>query len=117
MRLPVPKIKSLRYEGALRYTVDLDVEFRARLRRVLRQAAFSTEKDTIEFIVEEHATRFVLEEYLKRPWKDCAVDVQCRRCLGAGCEVAAIVVDQFDEKDRVDALARLKISDPLDRPS
>jgi hypothetical protein len=112
MRLPVPKIKGLRYEGALRYTADLDAEFRTRLRRILRLAAFSAEKGSVEFVVEDYASRFVLEEYLKKRGKTATWRFNDEAISAPINTIAALIVDQFDAKERADALARLNVSDP-----
>lgn len=54
----------------------------------------------------------MLEEYLKRRGKIAQWTLNEEAVSAPAGIVAAIVVDQFDEKDRADALARLKISDP-----
>lgn len=112
LRLPVPKIKSLRYEGALRYTQDLDGEFRRRLRRLLRLAAFSEDKKSLQFVVEDYATRFVLEEYLKKQGRVAQWSFNDEAITAPIPALAVLIADQFDEKERTDALARLGITDP-----
>lgn len=112
MRLAVPRVKSLRYEGALRFTRNLEAEFRTRLRRVLRQAACAAETRTIEFSVEDYPTRFVLEEYLKRRGRGTQWTFSEQGMSAPAAAVAALVVDQFDKSERKQALTRLKVSDP-----
>jgi len=112
LRLPVPKVKALRYEAALRYTEDLDAEFRTRLRRLLRQAAFSEKENAVEFVVEDYASRFVLEEYLKRQGKTAAWSFNGEAISAPVEALAAIMADQFDDQEKMDALARLGIADP-----
>lgn len=112
LRLPVPKVKALRYEGALRFTEDLDAEFHLRFRRLLRQAHFETKKSEVQFIIEDYATKFVLEEYLKKQGKlaDWSFNPEGVR-VPAGTLVK-LVATQFVERDREAAIARLGIQDP-----
>jgi hypothetical protein len=117
MRLAVSRVKSLRYEGALRFTRNLEAEFRTRLRHVLRQAACSEETKTIEFSVADYPTRFVLEEYLKRRGKVAQWTFTEEGMSAPAATVAALVVDHFDKSERAQALARLKVSDPSRLPS
>lgn len=65
LRTPVSKIKSLRYEAALKYGDDLTHHAKCEMLKILAKAKFEIEQDKVCFIIEDVLTKNWLQDVLK----------------------------------------------------
>ena len=112
LRLPVPKVKSLRYEGALRFAPDLPAEFEQCLRRLLRSAHFDAGEERVRFIIEDYATRYILEEELKKRGTLAAWEFNDEGVSVPVAALSSLLAAQFAGAALDQAMQRLGISEP-----
>lgn len=65
LKAPVSRIKSLRYEAALKYTSDGEISVKENLLKIIAKSSFDVERNKVSFVIEDAFTQHWLQGLLK----------------------------------------------------
>lgn len=110
LRTTEAKIRGLRHEASLRYSEDLEEEYRRRLNRLLESAALHVKKDRVVCVVEDRFLRSMLLSDLKATgaYADWSFNSELLQIDPSA--LAAVMVERLPESDVAALKSELGVS-------